>query len=129
MALDWIPRDNVLKSHQIFGDEHFGTEPPCTMFEKKPLVNPDTGEVVDGLLQGRRIDYGQLQTLNDMKLCLLGWVYDVNFTPTLKRIKQRRILEILIDFLPEDVDIGRVREKILGYVDFRIARQASEKEN
>ena len=49
MALDWVPRDNVLKDHQIFGDEHFGTEPPCTMFEKKPLVNPNTGEKIDGL--------------------------------------------------------------------------------
>ena len=49
MALDWVPRDNELKDHQIFGDEHFGTEPPCTMFEKKPLVNPQTGEKVDGL--------------------------------------------------------------------------------
>jgi len=49
MALEWVPRDNVLKDHQIFGDEHFGTEPPCTMFEKKPLVNPNTGEKVDGL--------------------------------------------------------------------------------
>ncbi len=49
MALDWIPRDNKLKDHQIFGDEHFGTEPPCTMFEKKPLVNPNTGETIDGL--------------------------------------------------------------------------------
>ncbi len=50
MALDWVPRDNVLKDHQIFGDEHFGTEPPCTIFEKKPLVNPNTGETIDGLL-------------------------------------------------------------------------------
>jgi 6-oxo-cyclohex-1-ene-carbonyl-CoA hydrolase len=49
MALDWIPRDNELKDHQVFGDEHFGTEPPCTMFEKRPLVNPDTGEAIDGL--------------------------------------------------------------------------------
>ncbi len=49
MALDWVPRDNELKDHQIFGDEHFGTEPPCTMFEKKPLVNPQSGEKVDGL--------------------------------------------------------------------------------
>ncbi|UCB44077.1 MAG: 6-oxocyclohex-1-ene-1-carbonyl-CoA hydratase [Dehalococcoidales bacterium] len=49
MALDWIPRDNELKDHQIYSDEHFGTEPPCTMFEKRPLTNPDTGETVDGL--------------------------------------------------------------------------------
>ncbi|MDP2729730.1 MAG: 6-oxocyclohex-1-ene-1-carbonyl-CoA hydratase [Dehalococcoidales bacterium] len=49
MSLDWIPRDDVLKNHQIFGDEHFGTEAPCTMFEKKLLVNPNTGETVEGL--------------------------------------------------------------------------------
>ncbi len=49
MSLDWIPRDNNLKSHQLFGDEFFGTEAPCTMYEKKPLVNPQTGQKVDGL--------------------------------------------------------------------------------
>lgn len=49
MAMDWLPRDNELKDHQLVGDEFFGTEPPCTMYEKKPLVNPQTGETVDGL--------------------------------------------------------------------------------
>jgi len=49
MALDWLIRDNEVKDHQLFGDEHFGTEPPCTVYEKKPLVNPDTGEEVKGL--------------------------------------------------------------------------------
>jgi 6-oxo-cyclohex-1-ene-carbonyl-CoA hydrolase len=49
MALDWLIRDDEIKNHQIFGDEHFGTEAPCTMYEKKPLVNPDTGKVIDGL--------------------------------------------------------------------------------
>ena len=49
MALDWIPRDNTLKDHQIFTDDHFGTEAPCTIFEKKPLKNPQTGENVEGL--------------------------------------------------------------------------------
>ena len=49
MALDWLERDNEVKDHQIYGDEHFGAEPPCTGYEKKPLVNPDTGEKIDGL--------------------------------------------------------------------------------
>jgi len=49
MAMDWLPRDNKLKDHQLIGDEFFGTEPPCTMYEKKPLVNPKTGETVDEL--------------------------------------------------------------------------------
>jgi 6-oxo-cyclohex-1-ene-carbonyl-CoA hydrolase len=49
MALDWIQRDNILKNHQLFGDEHFGTQAPCTMYEKKPLVDPNTGKTVEGL--------------------------------------------------------------------------------
>jgi 6-oxo-cyclohex-1-ene-carbonyl-CoA hydrolase len=44
MLPDWFPRDNEEKSHQIFGDDFFGTEAPCTMYERKPLVNPQTGE-------------------------------------------------------------------------------------
>lgn len=49
MSLDWLVRDNEVKDHQLFGDEHFGTEPPCTMYEKKPFFNPATGEAVEGL--------------------------------------------------------------------------------
>jgi len=49
MLLNWLPRDNEEKSHQIFGDEHFGTEAPCTMYEKKPLINPENGEKIKDL--------------------------------------------------------------------------------
>jgi 6-oxo-cyclohex-1-ene-carbonyl-CoA hydrolase len=47
--MDWLPRDNELKDHNLFGDEFFGTEPPCVMYDKKPFVNPDTGERIEGL--------------------------------------------------------------------------------
>ena len=51
MALDWLIRDNEVKDHQLFGDEHLGTEPPCTGYEKKPLVNPDTGKKLTACIQ------------------------------------------------------------------------------
>jgi len=79
-------------------------------------------EVVGWILSGQRIDYKKLRTLNDARLCQLGWVYDVNFTATLKRIKQRGFLEKIFDFLPKTEDISKVREKILGYVDSRIEK-------
>ena len=77
-------------------------------------------ELVEKILRGRKIDYSEVRTLNDAKLLQLGWVYDVNFTVVLKRIKQRRFLEMLIDFLPETRDIERVKEKIFEYVDSKI---------
>jgi len=84
-----------------------------------------SAEVVEGILRQRQIDYSQLRTCNDMKLCLLAWVYDVNFTATLKRIRQRRFLEMICEFLPETQDIETVKEKVFGYVDSRIEQERS----
>ncbi len=48
MALDWMPRDNESKDHSLHADIHWGTEPPCVVYEKRPLKTPD-GAVVDDL--------------------------------------------------------------------------------
>jgi len=98
---------------------------------KLELELPDeprySAEVLERLLSGRVIDYNDLRTLTDMKLCQLGWVYDVNFTATLGRIKNRKLLEALVDFLPKTSDIERVKQKIFEYVDLRISQEASKK--
>jgi len=79
-----------------------------------------TPEVLDAILTEGRIDYKALRTMNDMKLCVLGWVYDVNFVPTFSRLKQRRHLETIFEFLPDAPEIRKVRDKIFAYVDSRI---------
>lgn len=48
MSLEWLPRDSKLKDHILMGSEHWGTEAPCTVFEKKPLTDPD-GKEIPGL--------------------------------------------------------------------------------
>lgn len=48
MSLDWLPRDNGIKNHALFGTEHWGTEAPCTIYEKRPIIDPE-GNVVDDL--------------------------------------------------------------------------------
>ena len=59
MALDWIPRDDEIKDHDLWGDEHFGTEPPCILYQKKPITDPK-GDAVEGL-------YSAWVTLNNPK--------------------------------------------------------------
>ena len=46
--LDWLPKDHDLKNHDLWGDEHFGSDAPSTMYELKPVRNPK-GEPVEGL--------------------------------------------------------------------------------
>jgi 6-oxo-cyclohex-1-ene-carbonyl-CoA hydrolase len=50
MSLDWMPRDNEVKEHGVGGEQYWGSHdsPPCTVFEKKPLVDAD-GNEVEGL--------------------------------------------------------------------------------
>ena len=48
MTLDWLPRDDALKDHSLIGEEHWGTEAPCTVYERRPLAGPD-GTEVEGL--------------------------------------------------------------------------------
>ncbi|MFW9780485.1 MAG: 6-oxocyclohex-1-ene-1-carbonyl-CoA hydratase [Candidatus Heimdallarchaeota archaeon] len=39
----------TVKDHDLWNDEYFGTEPPSIIYELKPLRNPKTEEVIDGL--------------------------------------------------------------------------------
>jgi 6-oxo-cyclohex-1-ene-carbonyl-CoA hydrolase len=48
MTIEWLPRDSALKDHSLFGPEHWGTEAPCTMYERRALLDPD-GKPVEGL--------------------------------------------------------------------------------
>ncbi len=93
---------------------------------KLEIELPDTPEysknVVENILQEKRIDYRNLQTWNDMKLCQLSWVYDINFTDTLKRIRRRNYIEQIVEFLPDTVEIRKVKQKILTYLDRKIEK-------
>jgi len=48
MSLDWLPRDDEIKNHALYGTEHWGAEPPCTVYEKRPVLDA-AGAPVDGL--------------------------------------------------------------------------------
>jgi hypothetical protein len=76
--------------------------------------------ILEDVLAGKKIDNSRLETWNDMKILQLSWVYDVNFTQTLERIKERKFLEMIFSFLPVDENIKKLRKCIFDYVDRRI---------
>jgi len=48
MSLEWLPKDDELKNHELFGDTYFGTEPPCITYELRPVLD-SKGEAVEDL--------------------------------------------------------------------------------
>ena len=47
MSLDWLKKDKEIKDHALWGKEHWGTEPPCTMYKKRPILDSSGKEVKD----------------------------------------------------------------------------------
>ncbi|MHC4317320.1 MAG: 6-oxocyclohex-1-ene-1-carbonyl-CoA hydratase [Planctomycetota bacterium] len=48
MTLEWLPRDEEIKDHAFFGPDYWGTEAPCTMYEKRPVLDAG-GKPIEGL--------------------------------------------------------------------------------
>ena len=48
MSLDWLPKDDKIKNHDLWGDEYFSRDPPGVIYELKPVVDPE-GKTVKGL--------------------------------------------------------------------------------
>jgi 6-oxo-cyclohex-1-ene-carbonyl-CoA hydrolase len=48
MSLDWLPKDDKIKNHDLWKNEYFSHEPPSVIYELKPVVDNE-GNKVKGL--------------------------------------------------------------------------------
>ncbi|MBC2722821.1 6-oxocyclohex-1-ene-1-carbonyl-CoA hydratase [Desulfosporosinus sp.] len=46
-SLNRWPRQTDTKNHELYGNEHFGTEAPSVLYEKKPILDPQGNIVPD----------------------------------------------------------------------------------
>jgi len=105
--------------------EQYRDDPDNFMIEIDLPDEPGyTPEVLEAVANGKLLDFTQLRTLNDAKLNQLGWVYDLNFTASLKRIDECRFLPTLFSFLPPDDKIQQACGKIQDYVTAKLAQNA-----
>jgi len=85
-----------------------------------PERNDYSKKIVEDILNSRISDLSLMQTTNDMKLMLLSWLFDINFIPTYRYIKQRRYIEKLINFLPKTDDIKKIKIYLEKYLERKI---------
>jgi hypothetical protein len=78
-------------------------------------------ELLDDIFGCRMVKIGSLKNLNDMRLMYLSWAFDLNFPITITSMLERRYLEKLMDALPQNNDVIRVRDHINEYLQNRVA--------
>jgi len=81
---------------------------------------PDTAgisnDVYKDLMNKKIVNFRHLKNLNDFKLLQVGWIYDINFKPTFKRIEERNYLNIIYDVLPKSQKIKDIFDMVQLYL-------------
>jgi HD domain len=86
---------------------------------------PETPAYTPGILEHLRrremVRLASLNTLNDFKLLQLAWVYDLNFLPSLRLVRERDVIGRLSATLPADAALRSAVDAVRRYVDERLA--------
>lgn len=73
---------------------------------------PDTQgishKVYDDLINRKTVDVKDVNNLNDLKLLQTGWIFDINFEPSVSYIKDHRYLERMREVLPESDEVKEI---------------------
>lgn len=57
-----------------------------------------------------------MENLNDFKLLQMGWVFDLNFAPAVRRLEAKGYLRMIKETLPRDPRIEEIYENITDYI-------------
>ncbi|MDK2848852.1 MAG: hypothetical protein PWP34_2205 [Desulfuromonadales bacterium] len=60
------------------------------------------------MITGRIVDIRHVQNLNDLKLLQVGWVFDLNFPPSYRRLRDQGYLDIIRASLPATETVNRI---------------------
>lgn len=82
---------------------------------------PDTPgaspEILAELINGRSSKYEDMKNQVDFRLLQLGWAYDINFAPSIERIRTKRYLEKIRQALPPSDEIDTVFARIMAHLE------------
>lgn len=80
-----------------------------------PDNNEISDEVMDAIINKKVVLKESMRTLNDFKLLQIAWLFDLNFTYSIKRVQEKKYLEKIFNTLPANPKINRIKEIVNDY--------------
>jgi len=85
------------------------------------LELPDTpvisDKVYEALVNKRIIDVHHIQTFNDFKVLQIGWIFDVNFKPTIDAVISRKYINDICKVLPSSEKVSVIMRVVKHYME------------
>ncbi|HPG40616.1 MAG TPA: HD domain-containing protein [bacterium] len=79
-----------------------------------------TPAIYADLFKNGIVKTAHLQNLNDFKLLLVGWVFDLNYNISLQLLKERGYLDAIRSVLPQNEEINRLFIHVNDYINERL---------
>lgn len=86
--------------------------------EESDSISP---QVLAHLEQNKNPSHSDFRTLTDFKLAQLAWIYDLNFTHSLREFRKRRFYEQVTGYLPDTPQINTLCGRMHDYLNAKIA--------
>ena len=86
----------------------------------RPTIRAAPG-FVEKFVAGEQVDYTKMQTQDDRKLVRLMWVYDINYSWTMKRLMERGYIDKIINNLMDTPEVRKGVERLRKHVDKLLA--------
>ncbi|MBL6972368.1 MAG: HD domain-containing protein [Desulfobacterales bacterium] len=79
-----------------------------------------SNEFIEALHSQNMASTKDMKTLNDFKLLQIGWVYDLNFAPSMQVVQHHNIIERIEALLPQSKEITEAVSRAKDYVKMRL---------
>jgi len=103
---------------------HFAQEDPEhpeVALDVKRHPTAYTQAVLTGLLRGETGDYRHIVWVNDFKLMVVGWLYDLNYRSSCQMLHDLGYLDTIFASLPADPQVLALRTRIMDHLADRLA--------
>jgi putative nucleotidyltransferase with HDIG domain len=90
---------------------------PNPALDNLPFTQGYNKELLKDILSNRKISNNSLKNYNDRKLYELSWITDLNFSFSFNYINRKKVLEMLINCLPENEEINSLSRYLEQYIE------------
>ncbi|OOM75926.1 HD domain protein [Clostridium puniceum] len=90
---------------------------PNPAIDNLPFTPEYNKELLKDILLGRKISNNSLKNYNDRKLYELSWISDLNFPFSFNYINEKKVMETLINCLPQNEEINKLYNYLEQYIE------------
>jgi hypothetical protein len=81
-----------------------------------PEVSDYSMNILSYIYKGQIVPQSKLKSMNDYKIMHLSWVYDLNFKTSYRLLSERKYIDKIISYLPQDENIKKISLILNKYV-------------